>query len=164
MKIRTLDAEMWLPLPIDAVFAFFADAANLDAITPEWVHFTTLTPMPIAMKTGALIDHRLRIHGVPIRWLSEITVWQPPLCFVDEQRRGPYKLWVHRHDFVAENGGIWVRDHVEYRPRGSILEPLIHRWLVEPDLRKIFTFRHGKIRALLAPGTDAGQDKVVMQL
>ena len=117
MPIRTLDAEMWIPVSIDQVFAFFSDTTNLDQMTPPWVHFQTLTPRPIEMRAGIVIDYRLRIHGVPIRWTSEITAWKPPTQFVDEQRRGPYKLWVHRHDFGAENGGIWIRDHVDYRPR-----------------------------------------------
>jgi ligand-binding SRPBCC domain-containing protein len=157
--MRTFDAEMWLPLPIEAVFAFFADAANLDAITPPWLRFQTVQAA-VELKAGTIFDHRLKVHGVPIHWVSEITVWDPPLRFVDEQRRGPYKHWVHRHDFVAENGGTWVRDHVDYVPRGWVLEPLINRWLVAPDLRKIFAYRHGKIRELLAPGSDARADRV----
>jgi ligand-binding SRPBCC domain-containing protein len=161
--MRTLDAEMWLPVPIEQVFAFFCEVANLDLLTPPWVHFETLTPRPIAMGAGTVIDHRLRIHGVPIRWQSEITVWQPPTQFVDEQRRGPYKLWVHRHDFVAEDGGTWIRDHVDYRPRGWICEALVDRWLVEPDLRRIFTFRHQRIREVLAPGTSAEKDRVATE-
>src|SRR5262245_57884373 len=102
MPVRTLDAEMWVPQPIDTVFTFFCDTTNLDRMTPTWVHCQTLTARPIEMRAGIILDHRLRIHGVPIRWTSEITVWQPPTQFVDEQRCGPYKLWVHRHDFVTE--------------------------------------------------------------
>ncbi len=159
--MRTLDAEMWLPLAIEPVFAFFSDIANLDRLTPPWVHFETVTPQPIVLAAGKIVEHRLRIHGVPIGWKSEITVWQPPSQFVDEQRRGPYKVWVHRHDFVTENGGTWIRDHVDYRPRGWICEPLVNRWFVEPDLRRIFTYRHEKIRAVLAPGSANDRDKVV---
>ena len=159
--MHTLDAQMWLPLPIDATFAFFRDIANLDRLTPPWVHFETIAPDPIVLTAGAVIDHRLRIHGMPIRWVSEITLWQPPTRFIDEQRRGPYKLWVHRHDFVEENAGTWIRDHVDYVPRGWILEPLLNRWLVAPDLRKIFTYRHKKIRELLAPDSASDGDNVV---
>ena len=154
---------MWLPVGIDVVFAYFCDAANLDALTPPWLNFETLTPKPIVMTAGTRIDHRLRVHHVPITWQSEITVWNPPHQFVDEQRHGPYKLWKHRHDFVAENGGTWIRDHVESWPRGWICAPLIDRWLVTPDLRTIFTYRHQKIRALLSPQSDAATDKIVIQ-
>jgi ligand-binding SRPBCC domain-containing protein len=162
MPNYSLDAQMWVPLPIDAVFAFFSDTVNLDRLTPPWVHFQTLTPRPIEMRAGTIIDHQLRIHGVPIRWTSEISVWQPPTQFVDEQRRGPYKVWVHRHDFVAENGGTWIRDHVDYRPRGWLLAPLVNRWLVGPDLKRIFAYRHHKIREALAPGTSAELDRVTI--
>src|SRR6188474_1353561 len=109
MSVRTLDAEMWLPMPVEEAFAFFQDIANLDRLTPPWVHFQTVGSGPIVLQRGALLEHRLRIHGIPISWRSEITVWQPPVQFVDEQRRGPYKTWVHRHDFIAENGGTWIR-------------------------------------------------------
>ncbi len=161
MNLRTLEAEMWVPLPITTVFDFFSDLSNLDRLTPPWVHFQTLTPRPIVMHVGKLLEHRLKIHGVPITWISEITVWQPPTRFVDEQRRGPYAVWIHRHDFDSENDGTWIRDHVEYRPRGWICEPLVNRWLVAPDLRRIFTYRHQKIREVLAPGGAADRDKVV---
>jgi ligand-binding SRPBCC domain-containing protein len=114
VKVRTLDAEMWLPLPIEKAFAFFSDAGNLDALTPPWLEFHILTPRPIVIQAGTRIDYRLRVHLMPIRWQSEITLWQPPRQFVDEQRRGPYALWHHRHDFDADAGGTWIRDHVEY--------------------------------------------------
>ena len=78
MNLRTLEAEMWVPLPITTVFDFFSDLSNLDRLTPPWVHFQTLTPRPIVMHVGKLLEHRLKIHGVPITWISEITVWQPP--------------------------------------------------------------------------------------
>ena len=160
MANHTLEAEMWLPMAIEEVFAFFSDITNLDRMTPPWVHFQTLMPRPIDMRAGTLLEHRLRIHGVPIYWESEITVWLPPTQFVDEQRRGPYKRWVHRHDFVADAGGTWIRDHVDYRPRGWICAALVNRWLVAPDLRRIFAYRHQKIREVLAPGSSAEKDRV----
>jgi ligand-binding SRPBCC domain-containing protein len=84
MKVRNFEMDVWLPRPRDEVFAFFSDAANLDAITPPWVKFKTITPGPISMGVGTLLDHRLRIHGVPVRWRSKITAWDPPARFVDE--------------------------------------------------------------------------------
>ncbi len=162
MRTRTLDGEMWLPLDIQAVFAFFSNAENLEALTPPWVRFDILTPKPIVLAKGALIDYQLRIHHVPIRWRTEITVWNPPIQFVDEQLRGPYKLWVHRHDFEERDGGTWVRDHVDYRAPGWILEPIINRVLVARDLRAIFTYRQQRIRELLAPGSAVTQDRIVL--
>ena len=155
MRIHTLDAEMWLPLGIDTVFGFFGDAANLDAITPAWLRFEVLTPAPIPMRPGALIDYRLRVRGLPIRWQSVITRWEPPHLFVDEQVRGPYRRWVHRHEFEPRDGGTVIRDHVEYAVPGWWLEPLVHRYLVGPDLRRIFAHRQQRIRELLAPHAPA---------
>ena len=162
MKIHTLDAEMWLPLGIETVFAFFGDAANLDAITPPWLKFEIVTPGPIRMQPGATIDYRLRVHKLPIRWQSVITRWEPPHRFVDEMVRGPYRLWVHRHEFEPRDGGTVIRDHVDYAVPGFFLEPLVHRFLVGPDLRKIFAHRQQRIRELLAPQAGATPERLVL--
>src|SRR5579871_5848818 len=97
MRIHEFHGEQFLPRPLEEVFPFFADAGNLPILTPPWLHFHILTTRPIEMRRGALIDYRLRIHGLPIRWQSEIVEWDPPHRFVDEQRRGPYRLWHHEH-------------------------------------------------------------------
>ena len=138
MKIHEFRAELWLPLPPAELFPFFADAANLEALTPALLHFHMVTPSPIEMKVGALIDYQLRIHGVPVRWRTRITVWQPPHRFADEQIRGPYRQWIHEHTFEARDGGTLVRDHVRY---AAPLDFLTHRWLVRPDIERIFKFR-----------------------
>ncbi|MBI1928484.1 SRPBCC family protein [Candidatus Poribacteria bacterium] len=143
MKTYTLKIEQRLPCPPEEVFRFFADANNLEVITPPWLHFKILTPSPIRMKKGTLIDYRLRLHGVPIRWQSEVTAWNPPYGFVDEQRRGPYRLWIHRHTFVQNNGSTLVRDEVDYAvPGGALAQKL----LVAPDLKKIFNYRYRKLQ------------------
>jgi ligand-binding SRPBCC domain-containing protein len=149
MRIRTLIEEQWLAAPRERVFAFFADAGNLDLITPPWMKFEVLTPRPIAMHPGALIDYRLRVRWLPIRWQSEITVWDPPHRFVDVQHRGPYRQWIHEHSFEERDGGTVIRDRVEYAVPGWLLEPLIQGWLVTPDLRKIFAYRKTRIAELL---------------
>jgi ligand-binding SRPBCC domain-containing protein len=148
MKIHRFASEVWLPRPLDDVFAFFADARNLQKITPPWLRFEVLTPGEIAMQRGALIDYRLRVHGVPLRWQSEITVWEPPRRFADEQRRGPYRLWVHEHRFVENDGGTLAADEVRYSvPGGSLVNALF----VARDVRKIFEYRTRILREIFPP-------------
>ncbi len=150
MKTHTIACESWLPLTPDAVFPFFADAGNLQAITPGWLKFRILTKTPIQMRVGARIDYMIGFKGIPLRWTSEITAWKPPHLFMDEQRRGPYRLWAHTHEFVAQDGGTLCRDDVEYAvPGGS----LVNRLLVRKSLEKIFTHRCREIfRHFDAPG------------
>jgi ligand-binding SRPBCC domain-containing protein len=143
----TLTTEQCLPRPLTEIFAFFADAGNLDALTPGWLRFEILAPRPIEMKVGALIDYRLRLRGLPIRWQSEISDWSPPHRFVDEQHRGPYRLWHHTHTFAERDGGTIVRDVVRYSvPGGALANTLF----VKRDLQKIFAYRQQKLAELFA--------------
>ncbi len=151
-KMYTLDTELWLPCAPEKVFAFFADAHNLKALTPPWLHMEVLTSGSIEMRPGAHIDYRLRLHGIPLRWQSEITAWEPPYRFVDEQRRGPYRLWIHEHTFLAHDGGTLVRDRVQYTVLGGAL---INRFFVRPDLEKIFAYRHHKLQTIFHVEGDA---------
>jgi len=147
MKTYQLQTELWLPRDSIEVFGFFADPSNLEVITPPWLHFRITTPKPIAMAQGALIAYRLRLHGVPTNWRTEITCWDPPRRFVDEQIRGPYRLWVHEHTFTGLDGGTLVVDRVEYAVRfGDLAQKL----LVGPDLRKIFDYRKNKLLELFS--------------
>jgi ligand-binding SRPBCC domain-containing protein len=148
MKIRELSRELWLPRPPEEIFPFFGEAANLEILTPPWLNFQILTKRPIEMRVGAIIDYRLRIHGVPLRWQSEITAWEPKHRFVDEQRRGPYRLWRHEHTFALREGGTVCRDHVRY---AVAFDFLVHRTLVRPDIERIFTYRQEKLRQMFAP-------------
>jgi ligand-binding SRPBCC domain-containing protein len=134
-----LRTRIRLARPRPEVFAFFADASNLEALTPPLLRFRILTPQPIEMRPGALIEYKLSLRGLPVRWKTEITAWEPPHRFVDEQRRGPYRLWVHEHTFEdAPGGGTFVLDRVRYQvPFGRLANWL----LVERDVRKIFTWR-----------------------
>ena len=145
MRVHEFQSELWLPLPPVELFPFFADAANLDALTPAWLNFHIVTPSPIAMREGALIDYRLRVRGVPLRWRTRINVWQPPDLFVDEQVRGPYRQWIHEHTFEARDGGTLARDHVRY---AVALDFLVHRLFVRPDMERIFQFRSEALRKL----------------
>lgn len=143
MLLREFHTELWLPPPPEELFPFFADAANLDAITPPWLHFQIVTPPPIVMREGTLIDYRLRVRGVPLRWRTLIKEWQPPHRFVDEQIRGPYRQWLHEHTFEPHDGGTLARDRVRY---AVPFDALLHRWLVRPDIEKIFRFRAEALR------------------
>jgi ligand-binding SRPBCC domain-containing protein len=138
MRVREFHSEIWLPLPPEQVFPFFADAANLDLITPEWLNFHTVTPLPIEMRVGTQIDYKLRIHGFPVRWRTLISAWEPPFRFVDEQLRGPYRQWIHEHTFAARDCGTLMTDHVRY---AVFCDWLVHGLFVRGDIEKIFAAR-----------------------
>lgn len=141
----TLTFEVEMPRPLEKVFGFFSDAGNLELLTPPWLRFQILTPRPIEMHPGRLIDYRLRLRGFPIHWQSEITVWEPPNRFVDEQRRGPYKTWIHEHVFEERNGKTVVIDRVQYDHYGGTL---VNRFLVARDLDRVFAYRRKKLMEL----------------
>ena len=145
MKTHRFKTQLWLPQPRERVFLFFSNPHNLDRLTPAWLNFEILTPLPVLMKQGALMDYRLRIRGIPIRWQSEITLWEPPLRFADRQIRGPYRLWVHTHNFFSREGGTLVEDCVQYATLGG---SIVQRLLVAPDLRRIFSYRHEVLQQL----------------
>lgn len=138
MKIFEFRAQQTLPRPLDEVFSFFAQATNLEAITPPFLGFQIVTPLPIKMEVGTLIDYRLKIHGIPIRWRTRINVWQPPYRFEDEQLHGPYRQWIHEHTFEEISGGTLCHDRVRYAVLGG---NLINRFFVRPDIETIFNHR-----------------------
>lgn len=138
MHVHQFSSEIWLGRPIKEVFAFFSDAANLDSITPPWLSFQTVTRQPFEMHAGTIIDYRLRVRGFPVRWRSEITVWDPPHHFVDEQIRGPYRLWIHAHKFEPRDDGTLVSDDVRY---AVPFDWLLHKLVVRRDVERIFAYR-----------------------
>ncbi len=147
---------MRVSLPREEVFAFFAEAANLQRITPPELDFQILTPQPITFQEGTLIDYRLSLFGVPLRWRARITHWQPPIEFTDEQVRGPYRLWRHTHHFRADGEkATIVEDVVRYGlpfyPLGEIFHPLVRR-----ELRWIFEFRQKAVASCLPGAARAG--------
>jgi ligand-binding SRPBCC domain-containing protein len=157
MRLRNpehvLRTRMHVEMPVEAVFAFFAAAENLERITPPELNFRIVTPTPVQIREGALIDYRLSLFGVPFGWRTEITTWRPPYEFVDTQLKGPYAQWVHRHSFRADGGGTVIDDEVRWRlpvpVAGEVAYPL-----VKLHLRRIFRHREQQIRALLArPGS-----------
>jgi ligand-binding SRPBCC domain-containing protein len=147
-RTRALRTRIELPLARERVFPFFADADNLQKITPPELHFRIVTPPPIAMAQGALIRYQIRLMGVPFEWLTRITVWNPPVEFVDEQVKGPYRRWVHQHLFVETSFGTRMHDAVTYElpffPIGELAAPLVHL-----QLRRIFSYRARALERLL---------------
>ena len=151
MAIQTLRREQVVDAPPDAVFAFFADPFNLEAITPPLLRFAVVTPPPITMGVGTFIQYQLRLHGVPVRWDTLIQAWDPPRSFVDVQVRGPYRLWHHSHDLAPLDGGRTVmRDTVRYALGFGALGALANRVVVRRDLEAIFAYREERVPALLS--------------
>ena len=148
MKTYRLKTELWLPQKRETIFDFFANPVNLDRLTPAWLKFQILSPQSTIMGAGTLLDYRLRLRGIPIRWQSEISIWEPPHRFVDRQTKGPYSLWRHEHTFADENGGTLVGDSVEYAALGG---SLVQKLLVAPDLARIFQYRYKILEALFNP-------------
>lgn len=151
MRIHVLHREQLLPGTPEEVFPFFADAQNLEAITPPLLRFRIVTPEPIEMRVGTLIQYRLRLHGLPISWLTSIQAWEPPYRFVDQQIKGPYALWHHTHTFVDDGEGRTrmtdtVRYALPFSPLSELALPLVRR-----DLAAIFAFRRDEVARRIAP-------------
>lgn len=150
MKNAEFFQTQWLDRPLAELFPFFADAHNLGRITPSWLRFEVLNQGPIAMQVGTVIDYRIRWRGLPLRWRSEISVWDPPFRFVDRQVRGPYRLWHHEHRFEERDGGSEITDRVAYAVWGG---SLIERLFVRRDVVAIFAYRRRRL-AELFPSAD----------
>jgi len=145
-RVHLLERTQRVDLPIDRAFDFYGDARNLERITPPWLGFEVTTPEPIEMGVGTLIEYRLRLHGIPVRWRTRIATWEPPHRFVDMQIRGPYSLWEHTHTFEEDGpGATIIRDRVRYSiPLGPLGE-LAERLLVRRDLKQIFDYRRNAV-------------------
>jgi hypothetical protein len=142
MKERSLERELVVAQPLDEAFAFFSNPRNLELITPPWLRFRIVSA-PQRLAAGAHIDYRLSLFRIPIRWRSEIVDWDPPHGFTDVAQRGPFRLWIHRHELeAAPGGGTRIRDHVRYRaPLG---ERFVRGWL-----GRIFDYRTQRLATLL---------------
>lgn len=150
MSERVLERAQRVELGIEDTFSLFADAFNLEALTPPLLRFRVITPGPIEMGVGTRIEYRLRLHGVPVRWLTRIEAWDPPHRFVDNQLRGPYGLWHHTHEFEPDGDGTLIHDRVRYRIGWGPAGALAHRLFVRRDLERIFDYRREAIRNLIA--------------
>lgn len=148
-KERLLESTTWLSTPMETLFPFFADAANHNVLTPPWLDFRIVTPMPIEMKPGVLIEYRIGLKGIPMKWLTRIAAWEPPHRFVDEQVKGPYLLWHHTHEFTRERRqgreGTLCVDRVRYKHIGGAI---VEKFLVRRDIDRIFAYRTQKMQEL----------------
>jgi ligand-binding SRPBCC domain-containing protein len=151
--VHLLERRQRVEGPIAEIFAFYADARNLERITPPWLGFEVTTPGPIEMEVGTLIEYRLRLHRVPVRWRTRIEAWEPPRRFVDAQVRGPYALWEHTHTFEEDGpDATIIADRVRYAIPFGLLGEIADRLLVRRDLRRIFDYRQEAVaRELVGP-------------
>jgi ligand-binding SRPBCC domain-containing protein len=144
-QVHHLNRRVVIRRPIEEVFAFFSDAGNLERITPPELQFHIVTPKPITIAQGSLLDYRLKLYGLAFRWRTLIAIWEPPFQFVDEQVRGPYRRWIHTHRFVQTPDGTEMTDHVEYQlplwPIGEVGLPIVRR-----QVNRIFNYREQVIR------------------
>lgn len=143
-SIQHVRTETVVPASLDETFGFFADASNLERLTPPWLRFEIRTAAPIAMRVGTTIDYRLRWHGLPIPWKTRIDAWEPGSRFVDRQILGPYRWWHHEHRFEPAAGGTRVIDHVQFVPRLQA----VSRRIVQRDVERIFAYRREMLRHL----------------
>lgn len=159
MTAYQLERKQWVSHPIGEVFQFFSAAENLEQLTPPFLRFQ-ITRTPPRMVAGAEIEYKLRVHGLPIHWLTVIEQWDPPTMFVDSQAKGPYKLWHHTHRFRPENGGTWIEDHVRYTLPFGFLGLVVHRLMVRRDVEAIFRYREQKIRQIFPAAARSGIDNI----
>jgi ligand-binding SRPBCC domain-containing protein len=144
--VHLLERSQRVEVPVEQAFAFYADDRNLEPLTPPWVHFAITSPRPVTMQAGALLEYRLRLHGVPLRWRTRIDIWEPPHRFTDFQEKGPYSLWEHAHLFEPDGSGATIiHDRVRYAIPLGPLGTLAHRVFVRRDLERIFDYRRDAV-------------------
>lgn len=154
-----LDQAQRLELPAERAFEFFTDAVNLELITPPWLGFKVVTSTPIEMRPGALIEYRLKLHRIPVRWLTRIEAWEPPVRFVDVQVRGPYALWEHTHAFEPDGErAVVIRDRIRYALPLGALGRIAHAAFVKRDLDRIFDFRQRAVAERLQQASSGPPD------
>lgn len=149
MKEYSISRRVWVPRPLIKVFPFFADAENLQRLTPPELAFRIDSRLPIAMKAGALIEYTIGLHRIPMKWRTEITSWDPPHSFEDTQLSGPYRKWVHTHRFTENAGGTIIEDRVAYALPFGFLGRIVHP-LVARQLKRIFDYRETVLIKLFA--------------
>jgi ligand-binding SRPBCC domain-containing protein len=153
VRIHLLERSQRVEVPVEEAFAFYGDDRNLEPLTPPWLHFEVTTPRPLTMGADTLLEYRLRLHGIPLRWRTRIETWEPPSRFVDFQEKGPYSLWEHTHMFEEDGRGATViHDRVRYAIPLGPLGSIAHHLFVRKDLERIFDYRRDAVARLLAGG------------
>lgn len=152
MREYVLEKTTQINKPLAEVFEFFSKAENLNKITPSEVYFKILTPLPIPMAKGTLIDYRIKLNGIPFKWKTEISEWNPPFKFADQQLKGPYSKWYHEHIFEEKNGITIMTDRVTYLSKGWILAPFLHWLFVDKKVKEIFEFREIELMKIFEKG------------
>lgn len=149
MATYQFEQVQFIPRPRSEVFAFFADAANLERLTPSFLRFRILTRLPVEMKPGTLIDYQLSLYGVPLSWRTRIETFQPEVCFSDIQLKGPYRRWHHVHEFRDRDGGTEMHDRVSYELPLGPLGALARALFVRRSLEQIFAHRRAVVSQIL---------------
>jgi ligand-binding SRPBCC domain-containing protein len=141
LRTYVLERSQWVPAPVAETFAFLSDAANLPSLTPPWLQFRILSPLPSGMREGASLEYVLRLNGISVRWRTRVADWRPGVAFTDEQLRGPHARWLHCHTFRAERGGTRLGDRLEYALSFDPLSRPVNAWYVRPLVERIFDYR-----------------------
>ena len=148
MENFNIHRSQFIDKPRDVVFSFFSKPENLESITPPYLHFKILNTLPVPMGKGQIINYKLKIRGISIKWNSLIKSYCPPFSFIDEQIKGPYSMWHHSHEFIEEKNGTRIVDNVKYKIPFGFIGKLINYFWVAKDLEKIFNYRQGKVNEL----------------
>ncbi|UCF62651.1 MAG: SRPBCC family protein [bacterium] len=154
MKTFYFEKDIYIERPVSEVFDFFSRAENLEKVTPSQLQFQILTPLPIIMKAGTIIDYKLKLHRIPLSWKTEISEWDPPHRFTDIQVKGPYRKWIHQHIFENSGSGTRMKDMLEYAIPAGFLSSFINQLLVRKDIESIFRYREKKYREIFQIPTD----------
>jgi len=154
MKTFFFEKEIYIDLAVPEVFDFFSRAENLEKVTPRQLQFQILTPLPIDMKAGSIIDYKLKVHHIPVSWQTEISEWNPPHRFTDIQVKGPYRKWIHQHIFEKSGNGTRMKDLLEYAIPGGFLSSIINQVLVRKDIESIFIYREKRYREIFQIKSD----------
>jgi ligand-binding SRPBCC domain-containing protein len=148
MKTHSLIRKTIINRPLEQVFQFFSKAENLNLLTPPELQFKIITPLPIIMKEGAIIDYKIKLNGVPFNWKTEISMWKENEFFVDKQLKGPYRVWHHKHSFKNVNGATEMTDEVNYLSPGWFFEPIIQALFIKKKVEGIFDYRNAKLKEI----------------
>ena len=156
MSVHVLERSQRVEVSVEQAFDFYVDARNLEPMTPPWLHFEVITPADVTMRPATLLDYKLKLHGVPVRWQTRIEIWEPPVRFVDTQAKGPFSLWEHTHLFEQDGDTdtpTVIHDRVRYAIPLGPLGGLARRLFVRRDLERIFDYRGEAVSKRLGDST-----------